>query len=1158
MGEEKTQYEMLIPNKAVENKAEDALKFALTNKDLNNIAITGQYSSGKSSVIESYFGKYIKEKEYLNISLATFEKKEDCNNINKESNSLEKIIIEKIYYSTLKKYEKQENIKNSVITGFIVAFINMLIYLINAELINNSLINNLYFTICFIILEIICMTGALSFLISYVMGLQKIKLKVGNIEVEVNQGNDKETNRNLLNEEIDFIVKTMNVAKYKYIVFEDLDRFQNPRIFERLRDLNITLNSTLKQKVKFIYAIKDEMFIADNRTKFFDFIIPIVPYVSYENSGEELLKIIKKYGLDIELSEDFILDISLFISDMRILKNTVNEYIIYKKTLDKKLPDYESLFSILLYKNTCSEDFAKLQNKDGEIYNCFVNKNKKYIKDAKENLNEKIKEYNEIEKYLISKNSIKALAIYNIQNTAQEDYSITLKNATTGTQLNIKHGINVEEIPDDLLFFPDTTIKCVYQGNWITENLSQFLKEKCSVFFEEYELFKVGVNNKKENISNEIEMIRKELENSKEYTLSELSQKYKETINIDLGCYSELIKYLLANGYINENYNIYINRFHEGSITENDYNFIMNVKNGKENDYKTKLDNSMKIIKRLRYAEFKKEEVLNISILDDLLENDENIEKRDLFFNTLIRSSKYIEIIKYCICDFIEIKNKNKIIQKICLLDKDILKKVREAKIQNKYKNIILENIIIITEAKVVKELNTLEDMIKYVEDNSLLKGFNVENVKNTIEEFNIKYNNITEFINNPELYEYIINHNNFKINYDNIFNILQYKEKEKKNEIELKNYEKIVCSEILQKYINDNIQYYVENVYNMLQQKQENSLEIVKRLINNQDIKFDSKKEIIKKETTKIDDILNIENEKLWKDIFEADLIEIEWNNINSYYNKFGLDKNLINIFNNIEKIKNILTKENDIIDEESNSNLVQDLLLANDLNIEAYDFIIEKSELNLVEAKINELNKTKLLRLINKKRIEYNNNMLEEIRSYSTDTLIEYIKHNYTYIHNKIDKGELLFDLEEINIILQSGLTCSIKNKCIKMITDEKVEEMSVDLADNIAKVSIKNKFSNILSENALLKVILGVKDNVVRIRLINLNFDVVTKENILEILSKLGTNYKKIVINKNRPRFNKNQEIIELLENIKKLGYNIKYIENDNYIILSNTIR
>ena len=114
-------------------------------------------------------------------------------------------------------------------------------------------------------LEIICLTGLIGYSISYVINLQKIKLKFGDVEVEVNQtGNNQEKNRNLLNEEIEFIVKTMNIAKYKYIIFEDLDRFQNPQIFERLRDLNITLNATLKEKVKFLYAIKDEMFIADN------------------------------------------------------------------------------------------------------------------------------------------------------------------------------------------------------------------------------------------------------------------------------------------------------------------------------------------------------------------------------------------------------------------------------------------------------------------------------------------------------------------------------------------------------------------------------------------------------------------------------------------------------------------------------------------------------------------------------------------------------------------------------------------------------------------------------------------------------------------------------------------------------------------------------
>ena len=66
--EKKTEYEILSPNNMIDNKAEDALKFALENEKVKNIAITGQYSSGKSSMIQSYFDKYIDKKDYLNIS----------------------------------------------------------------------------------------------------------------------------------------------------------------------------------------------------------------------------------------------------------------------------------------------------------------------------------------------------------------------------------------------------------------------------------------------------------------------------------------------------------------------------------------------------------------------------------------------------------------------------------------------------------------------------------------------------------------------------------------------------------------------------------------------------------------------------------------------------------------------------------------------------------------------------------------------------------------------------------------------------------------------------------------------------------------------------------------------------------------------------------
>ena len=56
------------------NKAEDALKFALENEQVKNIAITGQYSSGKSSIIQSYFSKYVDKKDYLNM-------KDYCDNL---------------------------------------------------------------------------------------------------------------------------------------------------------------------------------------------------------------------------------------------------------------------------------------------------------------------------------------------------------------------------------------------------------------------------------------------------------------------------------------------------------------------------------------------------------------------------------------------------------------------------------------------------------------------------------------------------------------------------------------------------------------------------------------------------------------------------------------------------------------------------------------------------------------------------------------------------------------------------------------------------------------------------------------------------------------------------------------------------------------------
>lgn len=47
------------------------------------------------------------------------------------------------------------------------------------------------------------------------------------------------------------------------------------------------------QPVIFVYAIRDDMFKDSERTKFFDFIIPVIPIINSTNSSESLLEMLQ-------------------------------------------------------------------------------------------------------------------------------------------------------------------------------------------------------------------------------------------------------------------------------------------------------------------------------------------------------------------------------------------------------------------------------------------------------------------------------------------------------------------------------------------------------------------------------------------------------------------------------------------------------------------------------------------------------------------------------------------------------------------------------------------------------------------------------------------------------------------------------------------------
>src|SRR5690606_12307605 len=159
---------------------------------------------------------------------------------------------------------------------------------------------------------------------------------------------------------------------YNVVIIEDLDRFESTDIFTKLREINILLNQSklIKRRINFLYAIRDEVFTdKSERVKFFEYIIPVIPFINPSNSGDQLAKLVKEAKLEDILSKDFTEDVVTFIDDidMRLLINIFHEYLIYRQNLDEGL-NQDRLFAMITYKNLYPDDFGLLNKRTGNLY----------------------------------------------------------------------------------------------------------------------------------------------------------------------------------------------------------------------------------------------------------------------------------------------------------------------------------------------------------------------------------------------------------------------------------------------------------------------------------------------------------------------------------------------------------------------------------------------------------------------------------------------------------------------------------------------------------------------------------------------------------------------------------------------------------------------
>ena len=281
---------------------EPALKKAIELDHIHNVALAGDYGSGKSSVIKTFEKKYDSKYKFLNISLADFENDKDKDKLDIERSILQKIFYtvksEDIPYSRFKRIKdltKEEIIKYSQYS--IVWFFFLYITIYNDKLPNflGFLKHGLIYFISFIIV-FYGLFKLLPFLIKAVsrFDLSNIKFNDGKVALDLGEKSDS----SILNKNIDEILYFFKATKYNVVVFEDLDRYNNSiEIFTKLREINIILNNSdeVIRKITFLYAIRDDNFKGENRTKFFEKIIPVIPVIDYSNSSEKLREFFKKY-----------------------------------------------------------------------------------------------------------------------------------------------------------------------------------------------------------------------------------------------------------------------------------------------------------------------------------------------------------------------------------------------------------------------------------------------------------------------------------------------------------------------------------------------------------------------------------------------------------------------------------------------------------------------------------------------------------------------------------------------------------------------------------------------------------------------------------------------------------------------------------------------
>lgn len=416
------------------------------------------------------------------------------------------------------------------------------------------------------------------------ISISNLVMKLKGISTDVKLGND-----DFFEKYGDEIVYLFRQSGKRILIIEDLDRFQDIRVFEKLRELNTKLNANGRTNWQFVFLIKDDIFLDPNdRVKFFDLMIPIVPFMTAANSYEKMREMFGAESIDDEL----LFTLSLFVTDYRLLTNIFNEYTVFKSST--KTSELNELLSMVAYKNLYPGEFDGVQNGRGKLVEIF-NGYQTAVKNKKSKLVAEKQELIKDHESTAATNEAEAFFLYVHRNGVQTESTI---NTPEAAEIFIINNKKVSYV----------------QNRWL--QYSDFLEVD-----DEYKKIYIAVQKFEERIrllNEEIKQI--EDRDITSYVPDDLSTEH-----------DKMVYTLIRQGYIRQNYLDVINRFYG---EENSRQFLQNALVGQgELNMDLKFDSIDTWWKKLKPSVFETAQIQNFSVLEYAKKNDP--EK----YKTMIRSA---------------------------------------------------------------------------------------------------------------------------------------------------------------------------------------------------------------------------------------------------------------------------------------------------------------------------------------------------------------------------------------------------------------------------------------------------------------------------------------------------------------------------------------